>query len=346
LVLIRTALIEEWRAQIPDNAANHFVMNVTGDEVEGVGALIDQQATQGEFLYPVIRGRIVAINEMDGKAWRAQNPQVRRRISSERNLTWMQSLPSNNVLTKGQWWTASSTEPEVSLEQEYAEEMGLSIGDTLDFDIGGQRVSAVVSSLRNLEWESLTPNFFIIFSPQALEDFPATYMTSFFLERENKTFLNTLLSAYPTITVIEIDSVIEQVQTIVDQVSQAVELVLVLVLFSGCLVLVASIQSSKDARMSELALVRALGGTRRLIAGSLTGEFLVLGAFAGVVAVLGAELTVAALQTQVFELSAQIHPWIWLLGPSSGALIITVVGLLGSRSLLDSPPMHVLRGLN
>ena len=346
LVLIRTALIEEWRAQIPDNAANHFVMNVTGDEVEGVGALIDQQATQGEFLYPVIRGRIVAINEMDGKAWRAQNPQVRRRISSERNLTWMQSLPSNNVLTKGQWWTASSTEPEVSLEQEYAEEMGLSIGDTLDFDIGGQRVSAVVSSLRNLEWESLTPNFFIIFSPQALEDFPATYMTSFFLERGDKTFLNTLLSAYPTITVIEIDSVIEQVQTIVDQVSQAVELVLVLVLFSGCLVLVASIQSSKDARMSELALVRALGGTRRLIAGSLTGEFLVLGAFAGVVAVLGAELTVAALQTQVFELSAQVHPWIWLLGPSSGALIITIVGLLGSRSLLDSPPMHVLRGLN
>ena len=169
-------------------------------------------------------------------------------------------------------------------------------------------------------------------------------MTSFYLERQDKTFLNTLLSTYPTITVIEIDAVIEQVQTIVDQVTQAVELVLVLVLFSGCLVLIASIQSSRDARMSELALVRALGGTRRLIAGSLTGEFLILGVFAGLVAVLGAELTVAALQTQVFELSAQIHPWIWLLGPLSGALIITVVGLIGSRSLLDSPPMHVLRG--
>ena len=157
-------------------------------------------------------------------------------------------------------------------------------------------------------------------------------MTSFFLEPENKTFLNTLLSQYPTITVIEIDSVIEQVQTIINQVTQAVELILVLVLFSGCLVLIASIQASRDARMSELALVRALGGTRRLIAGSLTGEFLILGAFAGVVAVMGAEVTVAALQTQVFELSASVHPWIWLLGPVCGALIITVVGLLGSRS--------------
>ncbi|MEC9133144.1 MAG: FtsX-like permease family protein [Pseudomonadota bacterium] len=346
LVLIRTALIEEWRAQVPDDSANHFVMNIGPEEVEGVRALIEQSATQGEFLYPVVRGRIVGVNGLDAKGWRTQNPHVQRRISSERNLTWMASQPSNNVVIEGQWWDPDSTVAEISLEEEYADEMGLSLGDKLDFDIGGQQVSAVVSSLRSLEWESLSPNFYIIFSPQALADFPATYMTSFYLERQDKTFLNTLLSTYPTITVIEIDAVIEQVQTIVDQVTQAVELVLVLVLFSGCLVLIASIQSSRDARMSELALVRALGGTRRLIAGSLTGEFLILGVFAGLVAVLGAELTVAALQTQIFELSAQIHPWIWLLGPLSGALIITVVGLIGSRSLLDSPPMHVLRGLN
>ena len=346
LVLIRTALIEEWRSQIPENAANHFVMNVGTDEVDGVGALIQEFATQGEFLYPTIRGRIVAINDLDAKAWRAQKPHLQRRMSSERNLTWMRTLPSNNALTAGEWWDANDASPQVSLEQEYAQELGLSVGDKMTFDIGGQQVSAVVSNMRTLQWETLSPNFFIIFSPAALDDFPATYMTSFFLEPENKTFLNTLLSQYPTITVIEIDSVIEQVQTIINQVTQAVELILVLVLFSGCLVLIASIQASRDARMSELALVRALGGTRRLIAGSLTGEFLILGAFAGVVAVLGAEVTVAALQTQVFELSANVHPWIWLLGPVCGALIITVVGLLGSRSLLDSPPMNVLRGLN
>ena len=162
-------------------------------------------------------------------------------MSSERNLTWMRTLPSNNALTAGEWWDANDARPQVSLEQEYAQELGLSVGDKMTFDIGGQQVSAVVSNMRTLQWETLSPNFFIIFSPAALDDFPATYMTSFFLEPENKTFLNTLLSQYPTITVIEIDSVIEQVQTIINQVTQAVELILVLVLFSGCLVLLSLI---------------------------------------------------------------------------------------------------------
>jgi len=146
--------------------------------------------------------------------------------------------------------------------------------------------------------------------------------------------------------VIEIDAMIEQIRSIVDRVTQAVELVLGLVLASGCLVLVASIQASRDARMAEHALVRALGGTRRLILSSLAAEFAILGALAGIVAVVGAELTVAVLQSQVFQLEVSVHPWIWPVGPLAGALIIVIVGLLGSRSLINTPPMLVLRGLN
>ena len=138
---------------------------------------------------------------------------------------------------------------------------------------------------------------------------------------------------------------IKQVTSIVDRVTQAVELVLGLVLVSGCLVLIASIQASRDARMAEHALVRTLGGTRRLIGASLTAEFALLGAFAGLVAVVGAEFTVAMLQSQVFELSVRLHPWVWPVGPAFGAAIIVVVGLLGSRSLVNSPPMMVLRGV-
>ncbi len=232
------------------------------------------------------------------------------------------------------------------MEADYARSWGLSLGDQLQFDIGGQQVEAKITSIRTLEWESMSPNFFIIFSPGALQDFPATYMTSFFLQRSDKRFLNELLTAYPTITVIEIDALIAQIQEIVAQVSQAVELVLGLVLISGCLVLVASIQASRDSRMSEHGLIRALGGSRKLIGSSLAAEFLLLGTFAGIVAVVGAELTVGVLQSQVFNLSASLHPWIWLLGPVAGAFIIATVGLLGSRSLVDTPPMLVLRGLN
>ena len=234
----------------------------------------------------------------------------------------------------------------VSIEQEYAESFNFEVGTQLTFNIGGKIVSARVSSIRSLDWESMTPNFYVIFSPRVLKDFPSTYMTSFYLERDQKLFLNKLLSEYPTITVIEIDALIEQVQKIVDQVSQAVELVLTLVLASGCLVLVASIQSSRDSRLAEHALVRALGGTRRLVGTSLFSEFLILGFFSGVVATVGAEVTVALLQSQVFGLGAEMHLWIWPVGPLVGAVVISTVGIFGSRELVNSPPVNVLRGVS
>jgi putative ABC transport system permease protein len=350
LVLLRTALVTEWRSQVPDEAANHFVMNIASDEVEAVQALIDDKATAGDFLYPMIRGRVVGVNGEEAKEYQARvaprGEDGGPRLMSERNLTWIAEQPQSNEVVAGQWWSEQTDKAEVSLEQDYADDFKLSIGDVLTFDIGGQNFDAEVTSIRTLEWESMSPNFFIILSPPALRDYPSTYMTSFYLERSEKVFLNELLSNHPTITVIEIDALIEQITNIVDRVTQAVELVLALVLGSGCLVLVASIQASRDARMAEHALVRTLGGTRKLIFASLAFEFAVLGAFAGIVAVVGAELTVAVLQSQVFELDMQLHPWIWPVGPLVGALIITVVGLLGSRSLVNSPPMLVLRGLN
>jgi len=355
LLLLRTELVDEWRAQVPENAANHFVMNIGPEEVEPVQALIEEHAKSGDFLYPMIRGRVIAVNGEEAKVYQERRVEEMQkqeagedggpRLTSERNLTWTTDMPDANEVIAGEWWSADTTEAEVSLEQEYAEEFNLQLGDVLTIDVGGQEVVARVTSVRSLEWESMSPNFYIIFSPPALRDFPATYMTSFYLDRSEKRFLNRLLRAHPTITVIEIDALIEQIKSIVDRVTQAVELVLALVLGSGCLVLVASIQASRDARMSEHALVRTLGGTRRLIGGSLTAEFFVLGLFAGIVAVVGAELTVAMLQTQIFDLAVKAHPWIWPVGPIVGALVITAVGLFGSRSLINSPPMIVLRGL-
>jgi putative ABC transport system permease protein len=349
LVLLRTALVTEWRSQVPEQAANHFVMNIATDEVASVQGLIDDNATAGDFLYPMIRGRVVEVNSMGAKAY--QEEVVQRgesegpRLMSERNLTWIVDQPENNEIVAGQWWSPDTKKAEVSLEKDYADGFKLKVGDDLTFDIGGQQVIAEVTSLRTLEWESMSPNFFIILSPPALQSFPATYMSSFYLQRSDKAFLNTLLTKHPTVTVIEIDALIEQVKSIVDRVTQAVELVLALVLASGCLVLIASIQASSDDRLAEHALVRTLGGTRKLIFGSLAAEFCILGTFAGLLAVFGAELTVAVLQSQVFDLDVQLHPWSWPVGPIAGALIITTVGLLGSRKLVNSPPMMVLRGL-
>ena len=348
LVLIRTSLLDEWRQQIPENAPIHFVMNVTRDQVDPMQTLLEEHTDYEGTLFPMMRGRIEAVNEIPVRDYQRRNRSEDRggpRLSSERNLTWTNEPPPNNKMITGSWWPKDTQESLVSIEQGYAFGWGLRVGDELTFDMGGLKVVAKVANIRSVEWDSLRPNFFIIFSEAALADVPATYMTSFYLAPDRKRFLNDILSNYPTITVIEVDELINQVQQIVSRVTQAVELVLVLVLGAGALVLIASIQASRDQRMKEHALIRTLGGSRRLIAGSLASEFSILGLFAGVVAVVGAEITVYALESQVFEMAYQARPWFWLVGPLLGTLIVVTVGYLGTRSLISTPPATILRDL-
>ena len=348
LVLIRTSLLDEWRQQIPENAPNHFVMNVTRDQVGPMQTLLEEHTDYEGTLFPMMRGRIEAVNDTPVRDYQRRNRSEDRggpRLSSERNITWTNEPPPNNKMITGSWWPKDTQESLVSIEQGYAFGWGLRVGDELTFDLGGLKVVAKVANIRSVEWDSLRPNFFIIFSEAALADVPATYMTSFYLSPDRKRFLNDILSNYPTITVIEVDELINQVQQIVSRVTQAVELVLVLVLGAGALVLIASIQASRDQRMKEHALIRTLGGSRRLIAGSLASEFSILGLFAGVVAVVGAEITVYALESQVFEMPYQARPWFWLVGPLLGTLIVVTVGYLGTRSLISAPPATILRDL-
>ncbi|MBM4203635.1 MAG: FtsX-like permease family protein [Gammaproteobacteria bacterium] len=348
LTLLRTALLDDWRAQIPPDTPNHFVMNILPEEAATIDSMIDTVSTRRGGTYPIVRGRVTAHNdrlatEVD-EARKGSTDEQGTRLGSERNLTWSDSMPEDNEMIEGDWWPADEKANLVSLEVDYAREFGISVGDTLRFDIAGSEVTAQVASLRKLDWESMKPNFFLIFSPPVLSEYPATYMTSFHLDGDNKIFLNALLSKYPTVTVLEIDAVIEQVQRIVDRVTQAVELILALVLASGCLVLLASIQASRDSRQAEHALLRAIGGTQRLIRGALTIEFAVLGGMAGFVAAAGAETTVAILHYQVFDLPVTLHPLLWLAAPLTGALIIGSVGLAGTSKLVSTPPMQVLRG--
>ncbi len=351
LALLRTALIDEWRSALPDDVPNHFLMNVAPEQLAPVEALLGANTSRQGPLYPMVRGRVAAVNGVGAKVWQAGLERKStggpiEELSEERNLTWTAVLPDENVVVAGSWWSGDDERALVSLEDVYAEELGLGLGDRLEFDIGGRRLEVEVASLRAIEWESMQPNFLVILSPAALEDFPATYMTSFFLPTGEKAFLNRLLSEFPTITVIEVDAIVEQIKSIVDRVTQAVELVLALVLVSGCLVLIASIQASRDARLGEHALVRTLGGAKSLIAGSLAFEFALLGAFSGLTAAVGAEVTVALLQVQVFELPASLHPALWLLGPAVGALLVLGVGLAGTWRIVSSPPMLVLRSVD
>jgi putative ABC transport system permease protein len=351
LYLVRTALIEDWQAQIPPDAPNHFAINISPEDVDPIRQLFHENDITAQPIYPMIRGRIASVNEelsTDRDKRRGnQSGEDGPRASSGRNLTWATQLPKDNRVVAGDWWKDDYDGPVlVSLEEDLARSNQLKVGDELIFSIQGRNLDATVASVRTVAWDNMQPNFYIIFSPGALDDFPSTYMTSFHLEKTEKLFLNTLLNSYPTMTVIEVDALIEQIQIIISQVTLAIELVLVLILISGSLVLLASIQASMDERMKQHAILRTLGAGRKLVLGSLAIEFCALGFFAGALATLGSEITVYALETEIFQLEYEVNPVLWVLGPVIGTVLIGVVGTIATLKVVNTPPTTVLRGLS
>ncbi|GAB5414503.1 MAG: ABC transporter permease [Congregibacter sp.] len=340
LVLLRTSLLEGWQQQLPEGAPNHFVLNIAPDELGEVTTLLEDANVPSEKLYPMLRGRILGVDgvplpiEAEGDA-----PQQR-----EANFTWSAAIPEGNTLTAGEWWSDDG-QALVSVEAEFAERYGMQLGHELQLRIGAADLDVRVASLRELDWESFKPNFFMVFPPGLLDDYPATYMTSFHLAKEQKSFLNTLLKRHPTITVIEVDAIMEQLRSTLGQVSTAIELVLLLVLLAGVLVLIAGVQSTADQRLRESALLRALGAGRSHILGGVAIEFIALGAMAGLLAVIAGEGAFWALQTFVFELAYTASPRFWALTVIGAAALIGGLGLWNCRRVVTVSPVTVLREL-
>jgi putative ABC transport system permease protein len=340
LTLLRTALIAEWRAQVPDNAPDHFALNVAREEVAPFTALLREGVAGEPVLRPTLRARVTAVNGEPVD----RDTEEGRDLFREHTLSTAASLPDANEVVEGRFWSDAPDDPmQASVASEFARDVGLTVGDRVRFGLGGLPIDVTVTSLREVDWDSLEPNFLFLLPPQAVADYPTTYITAFHLAVDRKAFLERLLRRFPTVTIIEVDAVVEQIQRIVDRVTLAVEGVLALVLLAGVLVLVAAIRSSLDERLRAFGLLRALGAGRRHIRTALLVEFGALGAASGVLAAAGAELTVYLLATQVFELAPRLHGWVWLAGPAAGIAIVGGVGTLACRSVLSVPPALVLR---
>ncbi|WP_341938694.1 ABC transporter permease [Marinimicrobium sp. C2-29] len=336
LTVVRTSLVEDWRMQLPDDAPNHFLVNVAPDEVAPVQRMLDEESIDRQPLYPMVRGRLKTINGEE---------KSRAALNREANLTWTDTLGEDNEIVAGQWWNqwSGSDLPGVSVEEGVAGELGIELGDRLAFSIGGLPLEAEVSSLRSLDWRSMNPNFFFIFEPGALDDFSATYITSAYIPAEQKPLVNRIMRAHPTILLIELDRVFEQIRTIVTQVTKGIQLVLALTVIGGALVLFAAVTSSLDARKQEVGILRALGSPRRLVVGSIWAEFSILGGLAGVIAVVGSEALLLSLQHFVLQISIRPHYLFWLLGPVLGAAFVGLLGAMSCRSAVNTPPAVVLR---
>ncbi|MEX2130132.1 MAG: FtsX-like permease family protein [Pseudohongiellaceae bacterium] len=376
LTLLRTDLISDWQAQLPENTPNHFMMNITQAQVEGIQTFFRENGVEENIFFPMISARINTINgtaprpRWDDDDENASNVTERSATDAgeesvagedgqsdterqqgqgsgggmgNRQITWTGTLPPENQITDGQWWTENVGPGFVSVEQEYADWLGIEVGDRIEFEVNQQQVEVEVHNLRSVRWDNMQPNFYFIFSPGTLDHLGATYLSTALMEQEQKYLLNDLIRLFPTIVVIEIDALIEQIQNIIAQVTSAIELISILVLVSGALVLLACVNATLDERFRENAILRTLGAGRKLILTSLLIEFATIGVIAGVIATVGAEASLYYLQEIVFEQGFSLHYWVWLAGPLAGMLIIAGLGVNSTRKVVNVSPLNVLR---
>jgi putative ABC transport system permease protein len=344
VALVRTDLLTTWQRQLPADVPNHFAINILPDQVESFQAFMADAGVTTAQLYPMVRGRLVEINGIAVRQAVTKEARSNNALNRELNLTWTTELQEDNRILAGRWWQAEDAgKSRVSVESRLAERMGIGMGDELRFAIGEQRFTAEVASIRNVKWDSFRPNFYMVFPPRVIDRFPATYITSFYLQKEEKPLLRELVARYPAVTVLEMDRVIEQVGRIFRQVTLAVEYVLVFTLLAGFAVLFAALQASQDDRLYEGALVRALGGSRRQLRAGHLAEFTALGGLAGLLAAMGAECLVWVLYTEVLYLDHRFQWPVWIIAPVAGALLIGAAGYWGTRAVVQRSPMLLLR---
>lgn len=343
LTLIRTDLLESWRDKLPDGTPNYFLINIQPDKVEELKSFLGQHTDLSNKIYPMIRGRLVAVNSRSVGPDDYEDARAKRLVSREFNLSFAEKMQAENRLHSGPWWDGTETDSLFSVEQDIAATLGIKLGDTLTYNIGGEEISGKVKNLRWVEWDSFNVNFFVIANPGIINDFPATYITSFYLPSDKRLLLSQLLQTFPSVTIFDIDALLTQVRVIMEQVINTIEFVFIFTLLAGIVVLLAAIQTTHAERNYEAGLLSSMGASRQQILASLSAEFLTLGLIAGILAAFAATLVELALAEFVFKIDIAINPWVWLIAPIVCTVIIVAGGLIGTRAALKEPPMQVLR---
>jgi len=344
LAIARVDLLNIWRDTLPTDAPNYFMINVQPREVAALANLFRENDLMLPEFYPMVRGRLVAIDDRKAGPADYDEPRAKQLIDREFNLSWGNRLQPDNKITAGQWWgTAGANMKGFSVETGIAESLGIELGDSLAYTIAGETLQGPVTNLRSVEWDSFNVNFFVIATPALLRDQPASRITAFYLPPAKDALITTLARQFPSITVLNVEAIVDQVRAIMDRAALAVEYVFLFTLAAGGLVMYAAIQTTQQERRRETALLRALGASRRQVQLSLIAEFGTVGITAGVLAAVAATIAGYFLATNVFELPYRINPWLWACGILAGGAGITAAGLLATRPVLNQSPLLVLR---
>ena len=344
LTIVRTDLLAGWRQTIDTDAPNHFMINIQPQELDSVADVFASAGVATPDFVPMVRARMTTINDEDVKTREYPDPGGEWMANREANLSFSAKLSDSNEIIEGEWWPEDYDGPPlVSIEEEAAMETGIGLGDKLVFMIAGQELELTIASVRRVNWDSFQPNFFMVLSPGALDKMPTTYISALRLGDEDKPVLVSLVRKHPSISVIDIDAILQQVTGIIDKASAAVQAVFVFTLAAGIAVLFAAVQSTIDERRFESAMLRALGAQKRTVFAGVMTEFAALGLAAGLLASAGASILAAFVAIRLFELPYVFNPWLWVAGLFAGVFIVCASGFLAARSAINAPPVDVLR---
>ncbi len=345
LTVVRSELMEEWQGLLPEQSPNQFVINIQPDELDEVTDVLANYGLDVAQFTPLARARISHVNGQPVAEYPARDRRARRELNDEINLTWAADLKADNAVVAGRWWAPGDTEPQLSIEETLLQEIGLALGDELTYSIGGEELNVRISSVRSVQWDTFEPNFFMVVNPGMLDDFAHTYITSFHVEPEQRPVTIDLVRQFPSVSIIDIEAVLDQVRRAMTQAALAVQYVFMFTLAAGLTVLFAAIQATRDERMFESAVLRTLGARRRVVLQGVAAEFTALGLLAGTLAAVGAGTIGYVLATQVFELDYAPGLWVLVAGIVAGIAIVGVSGTLAVRSVVNQSPVAPLRGV-
>jgi len=344
LTLVRTDLLEGWRQTLDEDAPNHFLINIQPHEVDPLAVFFRESGLDVPRFTPLVRARMTTINGESVKDRQYPSDDGRWLTNREANLSWAVRMSDSNELVAGEWWPVDYDGPPlVSIEEDAAADAGLVLGDRLNFFVAGQDVEAEIASIRKVNWDSFQPNFFIVLSPGALEGMPTTYISSMRIDESQQSMLTRLVRTYPSISVINLEAILQQVRGIIEKASLAVQAVFVFTLAAGIAVLFAAVQSTIDERRFESAMLRALGARRRTVFLGVMAEFAALGAAAGFLASAGASVLAAVVAVQLFQLPYEFNPLLWIAGVTAGIFLVCISGFFAARGAINSAPVDVLR---
>jgi len=345
LVLIRTDLIDDWLVSLPADTPNQFLINVQPHQLEELKLEFKNTSREQPMFYPMVRARLTHINNSPVKAENYDNPRTKRLATRLFNLTWSNQLPAENEVVKGLWWEKTQNKKQFSFDEGLAQQLGIKLGDELTYYISGANITAPVTSLRKINWDSFKPNFFVISPDKTLQDFPATYISSFYLDKNNKDFLTKLVRQFPNITVIDVQSMISQVRNIMDKVILVIEAVFMFTLVAGVLVMIATMQSTHDERIRDNAIMKTLGASKKQLRKILFTEFFLIGAISSLIATLAANLISYVIATNLMNMQYQVHLNSVTTSIVIGTTLITLTGLMAFWRYHKMTPMWTLRQL-